>query len=116
MNDVARDYSGLGVISMTGTNRNKRDIQIQIDRDLYDDSKRVLDDIGISPTVLINALLKRVVAEGRIPFDIAQTKGGKLGSELKWRVCESNIPVIKDPNEVDRYLLENGDDRYDKHD
>ncbi|MFT8759511.1 MAG: type II toxin-antitoxin system RelB/DinJ family antitoxin [Oenococcus oeni] len=100
---------------MTNATKNKKRIQVQVDKDLYDDSNRVLDDIGISQSVLINALLKKVVAEGRVPFDLTQTKSERLNFELEQQVRQSNIPAIKDPQAVDRYLLENGDDHYDDH-
>lgn len=100
---------------MANTTKNKKRIQVQVDKTLYDDSNRVLNDIGISQSVLINALLKKVVAEGRVPFDLAQTKSERLNFELERQIRDSNIPLIKDPKEVDRYLLENGDNRYDEH-
>ncbi|WP_416353426.1 type II toxin-antitoxin system RelB/DinJ family antitoxin [Agrilactobacillus fermenti] len=67
---------------MASTNKNKKWIQVRVDADLYDDFNRVLDDIGISQSVLINTLLKKVVAEGRVPFDLAQTKSERLNFEL----------------------------------
>ncbi|WP_230914208.1 hypothetical protein [Agrilactobacillus fermenti] len=65
--------------------------------------------------MLINTLLKKVVAEGRVPFDLAQTKSERLNFELGQQVRQTNIPVIKDPREVDHYLLENSDAHYDAH-
>ncbi|WP_035180383.1 type II toxin-antitoxin system RelB/DinJ family antitoxin [Lentilactobacillus farraginis] len=100
---------------MTNTPKNKKHIQVQVDKTLYDASKRVLNNIGISQSALINALLRRVVAEGRVPFDLAQTKSERLNFELERQIRHSNIPLIKSPKNVDRYLLENGDNRYDEH-
>ena len=37
----------------------------------------------------------------------------ELSAKLAEAVRESNIPEISDPEEVKRYLLENGDDHYD---
>lgn len=100
---------------MANATKNKKRIQVQVDRTLYEDSNRVLDDIGISQSTLINALLKKVVAEGRVPFDLAQTKSERLNFELERQIRQANIPAVKDPQKVDQYLLENGDDRYDEH-
>ncbi len=75
---------------MVNTPQNKKHLQVQVNRKLYDDSSRVLSDHG-------------------------QIKSERLSFELERQVCHSNIPVIKDPQKVDRYLLKNGDDRYDEH-
>jgi hypothetical protein len=42
--------------------------------------------------------------------DHGQIKSERLSFELERQVRHSNIPVIKDPQKVDRHLLENGDD------
>lgn len=48
---------------------------------------------------------------------IGMTNDDKTREELSAKLAEavrkSNIPEISDPEEVKRYLLENGDDHYD---
>ncbi|EEI71754.1 MAG: type II toxin-antitoxin system RelB/DinJ family antitoxin [Lentilactobacillus hilgardii] len=99
---------------MAASAKKKKRIQVLIDSDLYDDANEVLSDIGISQSTLINVLLKKVVAEGRVPFDLSQSKRDRLSFELHKAVQDSDIPIIKDQKEVARYLLENGDDSYDE--
>ncbi|EHO47569.1 type II toxin-antitoxin system RelB/DinJ family antitoxin [Lentilactobacillus kisonensis] len=99
---------------MTNITKDKKRIQVQVDRDLYNDSNEVLNDIGISQATLINALLKKVVAEGRVPFELSQSKEERLSFEIAREVRKANIPEIKDPEAAKRYLLENGDDSFDE--
>ncbi|WP_243686253.1 hypothetical protein [Lentilactobacillus rapi] len=49
---------------MSRATKGKKRIQVQVDRNLYDDSNEVLADIGISQTTLIKALLKKSSCRG----------------------------------------------------
>ncbi|GAA2973276.1 hypothetical protein [Lentilactobacillus parakefiri] len=83
MLDATQYYNIPEVTNMTKSTNNKKLIQVEVDKALYEDSKRVLDDIGIPMPVLINALLKRIVAQGRVPFDLAQPEGQQSNSVPK---------------------------------
>ncbi|KRL16644.1 addiction module antitoxin, RelB DinJ family [Lentilactobacillus rapi DSM 19907 = JCM 15042] len=102
------------MINMSRATKGKKRIQVQVDRNLYDDSNEVLADIGISQTTLIKALLKKVVAEGKVPFELSQSNEDRLNSGIAREVRTSNIPEIKDRQAAERYLLENGDDSFDQ--
>lgn len=97
---------------MSRATKGKKRIQVQVDQDLYDDVNEVLADIGISQATLIKALLKKVVAEGKVPFELSQSNEDQLNFKIAREVRTSNIPEIKDQQAAERYLLENGGDSF----
>lgn len=53
--------------------KEKRCIQVKINEDLAEQADEILEDLGLNQTVLITALYKRLVAQGRVPFELALT-------------------------------------------
>ncbi|MDR3190040.1 MAG: type II toxin-antitoxin system RelB/DinJ family antitoxin [Lactobacillaceae bacterium] len=51
----------------------KKKIQVNIDGTLNAEVTTILDDLGLNMTTAIVAYLKRIVATGSIPFDLALT-------------------------------------------
>ncbi|MBO1308028.1 type II toxin-antitoxin system RelB/DinJ family antitoxin [Enterococcus sp. 669A] len=64
------------------TTKDKKKVQVNIDKSLASDVDIVLDSLGLNPTVLITALYKRVAAKGEIPFSFSLTEEEKADISL----------------------------------
>ncbi len=45
--------------------KEKKRVQVKIDKDLADDTEAVLSELGLNPTTAINMFYKRIVANGQ---------------------------------------------------
>lgn len=82
----------------------KKRIQVQIDKNLATETDQVLDKLGLTPTTLINMLYKRIVAEGKIPFEVSLTEDEKATIDIL-KYSES-LPVkeFKNSKEIQEWL------------
>ncbi|KGO22277.1 DNA-damage-inducible protein J [Oenococcus alcoholitolerans] len=51
--------------------KGKKRVQVQIDKDLANDTEAVLSELGLNPTTAINMFYKRIVANGALPFNVS---------------------------------------------
>ena len=49
--------------------KEKKRVQVKIDKDLADDTEAILSELGLNPTTAINMFYKRIVANGALPFN-----------------------------------------------
>ncbi|KRM89002.1 addiction module antitoxin, RelB DinJ family [Liquorilactobacillus vini DSM 20605] len=84
--------------------REKKRVQVQIDKDLANDTKAVLSELGLNPTTAINMFYKRIVADGALPFKPALSEAEKANLHLL--EATQNLPVtkFKDAKEVADWL------------
>ena len=48
--------------------KEKKRVQVQIDKELADNTEAVLSQLGLNPTTAINMFYKRIVADAALPF------------------------------------------------
>lgn len=90
----------------------KKKLQANVDKDADEQARLVLDRLGFSVSSVVNAMLKRIAAEGRIPFSLELTEDEVLDIRLSQAVSKAQIPVISGKQAVADYLLEDEDDDY----
>lgn len=90
----------------------KKKLQANVDKDADEQARLVLDRLGFSVSSVVNALLKRIAAEGKIPFSLELTEDEVLDIRLSQAVSKAKIPVISGKQAVADYLLEDEDDDY----
>ncbi|MDB6235646.1 type II toxin-antitoxin system RelB/DinJ family antitoxin [Lactobacillus amylovorus] len=68
---------------------NKR-VQANVNKKVASQAELVMDELGLNPTVVINALYKKIAATGEIPFSFKKLKSdvsfhyvGRLSSQDK---------------------------------
>ncbi|WP_165942268.1 type II toxin-antitoxin system RelB/DinJ family antitoxin [Pediococcus pentosaceus] len=52
----------------------KKQVRVQIDKELADKTEKVLNTVGISTTTAVNIFYRKVASTGKIPFDIDSKK------------------------------------------
>lgn len=73
--------------------KDKKRIQVQVDKKLADNTEQILQELGLTPTTAITMLYKRIVANGSLPFDVALTEREKASLDLL--SATKNLPVTK---------------------
>lgn len=84
----------------------KKKVQVNIDRNLATNVDEILDSLGMTPTVLITALYKRVAARGEVPFDLSLTKEEKIAIDLANAVNLVPSSHVTSMNELEEWLNE----------
>ncbi|WP_334341518.1 type II toxin-antitoxin system RelB/DinJ family antitoxin [Companilactobacillus sp. HBUAS56275] len=71
----------------------KKKLNINIDKNLAEETQSVLDELGLNQTTAIIMYFKQIVAKGKIPFSIELTDKQKASRELRENL--KKIPVEK---------------------
>ena len=58
---------------MANGTREKKRIQVQIDKDVADKTEAIFADLGMTPTTAINLFYKRVIGNNGMPFEVSLT-------------------------------------------
>lgn len=77
---------------MTQATKNKK-IQVNVDRDTAKQAEDIMNEIGVTPTVVINSLYKQIVATGKIPLSFSLTSRQKADFDLE--MASKKVPVHK---------------------
>nr|DAX90274.1 MAG TPA: DNA-damage-inducible protein J [Caudoviricetes sp.] len=78
--------------SAIAKNRNKK-LQVNINRELAGDAEDVIEELGLTPTAVINALYREIVATGRIPLNLTLTPEQR--TELHIRQLSKDKPEVE---------------------
>lgn len=76
---------------MDSVKRKSKKLQVNIDRHLADDAEEVINELGLTPTTVINALYHEIAATGRIPLSFTLTP--EQQTELHIRQLSARKPV-----------------------
>lgn len=58
---------------MTNRIKEKKRIQVQVDKDIADKAEAIFADLGMTPTTAINLFYKRVIGNNGMPFEVSLT-------------------------------------------
>lgn len=90
--------------------KDKKRVQVQIDKNLAENTEAVLSELGLTPTTAINMLYKQIVADGALPFKptLSETERAKL----RFLKATENTPIVefKDAKEVANWLNDPNED------
>ncbi|QDR73724.1 damage-inducible protein (plasmid) [Limosilactobacillus reuteri] len=75
------------------TKENSKRVQANVNVDVAKDAEEVMDELGINPTTVINALYKKIAATGEIPFSFSLTADQK--ADLAVKRASRKVPVVK---------------------
>ena len=84
--------------------KEKKRVQVKIDKDLADNTEAVLNELGLNPTTAINMFYKRIVAEAALPFKPALSEAER--ANLRFLKATEGTPVteLKDAKGVSDWL------------
>ena len=90
------------VIIMDSVKSKNKKIQVNVNRKLAAKAENIMDEIGLNPTVVINALYKEIVATGKIPLSFSL----RQRAELELRDAVKDIPVhrVKSKKDLEEFF------------
>ena len=90
--------------------KEKKRVQVKIDKDLADNTEAVLNELGLNPTTAINMFYKRIVAEAALPFKPALSEAER--ANLRFLKATEGTPVteLKDAKGVSDWLNDPDED------
>ncbi|MCT3393018.1 type II toxin-antitoxin system RelB/DinJ family antitoxin (plasmid) [Lentilactobacillus hilgardii] len=80
--------------------KEKKRVQVQIDKELADNTEAVLSELGLNPTTAINMFYKRIVADAALPFKPALSEAEKANLGLLEATKERPVTELKDAIEA----------------
>jgi len=90
--------------------REKKKIQINMDKDLAEQAETVFNDIGLNQTSALTAFYKKVVAEGGLPFDLHQTPEQKANLDLRESIKGLPVKQLKTRGQVEAWFEDESQD------
>jgi DNA-damage-inducible protein J len=90
----------------------KKQLYLTVDQDADEEARAVLDRLGLNVSTVVNALLKRIAAEGKVPFNLELTADELADLRLIRAVENANTPILHGEKEIAEYLLADEDDDY----
>ncbi|GIL33897.1 MULTISPECIES: type II toxin-antitoxin system RelB/DinJ family antitoxin [Lactobacillaceae] len=90
--------------------KEKKRVQVKIDKDLADDTEAILSELGLNPTTAINMFYKRIVANGALPFNVSLSEEER--ANLRFLKATEGTPVteFKDAKEITDWLNDPDED------
>ncbi|WP_368824248.1 type II toxin-antitoxin system RelB/DinJ family antitoxin (plasmid) [Lactiplantibacillus pentosus] len=90
--------------------KEKKRVQVQIDKELADNTEAVLSQLGLNPTTAINMFYKRIVADAALPFKPALSEAERANLSLLKTTKETPVTEFKDAKEVADWLNDPDED------
>lgn len=82
----------------------KKKLNINIDRELADETQSILDELGLNQTTAVVMYFKQIVAKGKIPFSIELTDRQKATRELNESVKQVPIEKLKSKKQIEDWF------------
>ena len=76
--------------------KEKKRVQVQIDKELADNTEAVLSQLGLNPTTAINMFYKRIVADAALPFKPALSEVERTNLSLLKATKETDLKDLLD--------------------
>lgn len=77
----------------TAMSKSKQRVQANIDPQLKSDAEYIIDEVGLTPTAVINGLYREIVATGKIPLSFSLTPEQR--TDMAVRQASEKVPVRK---------------------
>lgn len=88
----------------------KKKLNINIDRELADETQSILDELGLNQTTAVVMYFKQIVAKGKIPFSIELTDRQKATRELNESVKQVPIEKLKSKKQIEDWFNDESQD------
>lgn len=90
--------------------KEKKRVQVKIDKELADNTEAVLSQLGLNPTTAINMFYKRIVANGALPFNVSLSEEERANLRFLKATKETPVTELKGAKEVADWLNDPDED------
>ncbi|MDF7638018.1 type II toxin-antitoxin system RelB/DinJ family antitoxin [Lactobacillus sp. ESL0791] len=84
--------------------KEKKRIQVQVDKDLANDTEKILNELGMTPTTAITLLYKQIAADGAFPFRPALSASEKATLQFLKETEDTPVTTFTTDEEVQDWL------------
>lgn len=81
-------------------------IQANVDRRVASQAEDIMNELGVTPTVVINALYRRIIATGEIPFSFSLTAEERNALAIKQLAASRPTKVIQTKQDFEDFFDE----------
>lgn len=90
---------------MMNKDKNKR-VQANVDRNVAIEAEQIIDELGLNPTTVINALYKKIIATGSIPFSFSLTPEQKATIRIRQVSKEKPVKKLESDKDIEEFFNE----------
>lgn len=81
-------------------------VQVNVNRNIATDAENIMNEIGVTPSVVINSLYREIVATGKIPLSFSLTPRQKATLELQKAVKDIPTKEVKTDKDLEDFFNE----------
>lgn len=86
------------------TTQATKKVQVNVNRNIATDAENIMNEIGVTPSVVINSLYREIVATGKIPLSFSLTPRQKATLGLQKAVEDIPTKEIKTDKDLEEFL------------
>lgn len=90
-------------ISVKGKKTQAR-VQANVDADVKDMAESVIKAVGLTPTVIINGLYRKIATTGKIPLDFSLTSEQMADLQLQNTVKKLPVKKLRTKKEIEDFF------------
>lgn len=79
-------------------------VQANVDADVKDMAESVIKTVGLTPTVIINGLYRKIAATGKIPLDFSLTSEQMADLQLQNAVKKLPVKRLRTKEEIEEFF------------
>lgn len=79
-------------------------IQISIDSTVSKKANQVIEGLGLTPSIVLTALYKRIIAKGELPFEVELTRCEKANLVLVMATKHMESKQVESPSGMEEWL------------
>ena len=79
-------------------------VQANVDADVKDMAESVIKAVGLTPTVVINGLYRKIAATGKIPLDFSLTSEQMADFQLQNAVKKLPVKKLRTKKEIEDFF------------
>lgn len=81
-------------------------VQANVDRKVADDAENVMNQIGVTPSVVINTLYREIAATGKIPLSFSLTPRQRAMNELQEAIKDIPEKQVRNKKDLEDFFNE----------
>lgn len=81
-------------------------VQVNVDRNTAENAEQIMKEIGVTPSVVVNALYKEIEATGKIPLSFSLTPRQRAEMELDRATKNTPVKHLKTKQELEDFFNE----------
>lgn len=91
-------------MSVSAENNTQARVQASIDPSVKLTAESIIREVGLTPTVVINSLYRKIAATGKIPLDFSLTPDQMADLELQTAIQKVPVKKLRTKKEIEEFF------------